>query len=53
MRKSDLLVLPSVEEGFGLVCVEAIGSGAFHWFQRHARTCAGTWKMRSCTPSGT
>jgi glycosyltransferase involved in cell wall biosynthesis len=28
MRKSDLFVLPSVEEGFGLVCVEAIGSGA-------------------------
>jgi glycosyltransferase involved in cell wall biosynthesis len=27
MRKSDLLVLPSVEEGFGLVCAEAIGSG--------------------------
>jgi glycosyltransferase involved in cell wall biosynthesis len=27
MRKSDILVLPSVEEGFGLVCVEAIGSG--------------------------
>jgi glycosyltransferase involved in cell wall biosynthesis len=28
MRKCDLFVLPSVEEGFGLVCVEAIGSGA-------------------------
>jgi glycosyltransferase involved in cell wall biosynthesis len=28
MRKSDLFTLPSVEEGFGLVCVEAIGSGA-------------------------
>lgn len=28
MRKSDILVLPSIEEGFGLVCVEAIGSGA-------------------------
>jgi glycosyltransferase involved in cell wall biosynthesis len=27
MRKSDLLVLPSIEEGFGLVCVEAMGSG--------------------------
>ena len=27
MRKSDLFVLSSVEEGFGLVCVEAIGSG--------------------------
>ena len=27
MRKSDILVLPSVEEGFGLVCTEAIGSG--------------------------
>jgi len=27
MRKSDLLVLPSIEEGFGLVCAEAIGSG--------------------------
>ncbi|HZR58762.1 MAG TPA: glycosyltransferase family 4 protein [Terriglobales bacterium] len=27
MRKSDILVLPSIEEGFGLVCVEAIGSG--------------------------
>ena len=27
MRQSDLLVLPSIEEGFGLVCVEAIGCG--------------------------
>jgi glycosyltransferase involved in cell wall biosynthesis len=27
MRQSDLLVLPTIEEGFGLVCVEAIGSG--------------------------
>jgi glycosyltransferase involved in cell wall biosynthesis len=28
MRSSDVLVLPSIEEGFGLVCVEAMGSGA-------------------------
>lgn len=27
MRKSDILVLPSIEEGFGLVITEAIGSG--------------------------
>lgn len=27
MRRSDLLVLPSIEEGFGLVCTEALGSG--------------------------
>lgn len=27
MRTSDLLVLPSIEEGFGLVCTEAMGSG--------------------------
>ncbi len=27
MRESDVLMLPSIEEGFGLVCVEAIGSG--------------------------
>ena len=27
MRRSDALVLPSIEEGFGLVCVEALGSG--------------------------
>lgn len=27
MRRSDLMVLPSIEEGFGLVCVEAMGSG--------------------------
>jgi glycosyltransferase involved in cell wall biosynthesis len=27
MRMSDLLVLPSLEEGFGLVCTEAMGSG--------------------------
>jgi glycosyltransferase involved in cell wall biosynthesis len=27
MRKSDILVLPSVEEGFGLVITEAMGSG--------------------------
>ncbi len=28
MRASDVLVLPSIEEGFGLVCVEAMGSGS-------------------------
>jgi glycosyltransferase involved in cell wall biosynthesis len=27
MRQSDLLVLPSIAEGFGLVCAEAMGSG--------------------------
>src|SRR5208282_2725817 len=27
MRKSDILVLPSIEEGFGLVVVEAMASG--------------------------
>ena len=27
MRKSDILVLPSIEEGFGLVCADAMGSG--------------------------
>lgn len=27
MRDSDILLLPSIEEGFGLVCVEAMGSG--------------------------
>jgi glycosyltransferase involved in cell wall biosynthesis len=27
MRKADVLVLPSLEEGFGLVCAEAIGGG--------------------------
>jgi glycosyltransferase involved in cell wall biosynthesis len=27
MRKSDILVLPSLEEGFGLVVAEAMGSG--------------------------
>lgn len=27
MRKSDILVLPSIEEGFGLVVTEAMGSG--------------------------
>jgi D-inositol-3-phosphate glycosyltransferase len=27
MRESDVLVLPSLEEGFGLVCTEAMGSG--------------------------
>jgi glycosyltransferase involved in cell wall biosynthesis len=27
MRQSHVLVLPSIEEGFGLVCVEAMGSG--------------------------
>jgi glycosyltransferase involved in cell wall biosynthesis len=27
VRKSDMLVLPSIEEGFGLVCTEAMASG--------------------------
>jgi glycosyltransferase involved in cell wall biosynthesis len=27
MRNSDVLLLPSIEEGFGLTCVEAMGSG--------------------------
>lgn len=27
MRSSDILVLPTIEEGFGLVCTEAMGSG--------------------------
>jgi glycosyltransferase involved in cell wall biosynthesis len=27
MRNSDVLVLPTIEEGFGLVCTEAMGSG--------------------------
>ena len=27
MRSCDVLVLPSLEEGYGLVCVEAMGSG--------------------------
>jgi glycosyltransferase involved in cell wall biosynthesis len=27
MRQSDILVLPSIEEGFGLVCTEAMASG--------------------------
>jgi glycosyltransferase involved in cell wall biosynthesis len=27
MRNSDVLVLPSIEEGFGLVCTEAMASG--------------------------
>jgi glycosyltransferase involved in cell wall biosynthesis len=28
MRKSDIMVLPSIEEGFALVCAEAMGSGS-------------------------
>jgi glycosyltransferase involved in cell wall biosynthesis len=27
MRKSDILILPSIEEGFGLVITEAMGCG--------------------------
>jgi glycosyltransferase involved in cell wall biosynthesis len=28
MRDTDIMVLPSIEEGFGLVCTEALGSGS-------------------------
>ena len=28
MRQSDAMVLPSIEEGFGLVCTEALGAGS-------------------------
>jgi glycosyltransferase involved in cell wall biosynthesis len=28
MRNSDAMILPSIEEGFGLVCTEALGSGS-------------------------
>jgi glycosyltransferase involved in cell wall biosynthesis len=28
MRQSDIMILPSIEEGFGLVCTEALGSGS-------------------------
>jgi glycosyltransferase involved in cell wall biosynthesis len=28
MRNSDIMILPSIEEGFGLVCTEALGSGS-------------------------
>jgi glycosyltransferase involved in cell wall biosynthesis len=28
MAASDVMVMPSIEEGFGLVCVEAMGAGA-------------------------
>jgi glycosyltransferase involved in cell wall biosynthesis len=28
MRQSDLMILPSIEEGFGLVCTEAMASGS-------------------------
>lgn len=28
MRQADIFVLPSIEEGFGLVCTEAMGSGS-------------------------
>jgi glycosyltransferase involved in cell wall biosynthesis len=28
MRKSDMMILPSIEEGFGLVCTEAMASGS-------------------------
>jgi glycosyltransferase involved in cell wall biosynthesis len=27
MRKADVLLMPSIEEGFGLVCVDALGCG--------------------------
>ena len=51
MRKADVLVLPSIEEGFGRVCTEAIAWGAFRSFRTHAPIYAGMMKTHSCITS--
>ena len=46
VRQSDILVLPSIEEGFGLVVPKRWAADAFRWCQMHVQTCANIWKMR-------
>ena len=60
MRKSDILVLPSIEEGFGLVITEAMGSGCVplaseactEICESHEdRADASHWRCRSSDPT--
>jgi glycosyltransferase involved in cell wall biosynthesis len=44
MRRSDILVLPSIEEGFGLVVVEAMGCGCVPMVSEACTEVAGHMK---------
>ena len=50
MRKSDILVLPSIEEGFGLVITEAMGSGCVPLARRRAREICSHMEDRAHAP---
>ena len=48
MRQSDILVLPSIEEGFGLVITEAMGSGCVPLASEACTEICTIWKPDLC-----